>query len=214
MCAPLSLATMESSKESAVAKIEFWIEYASTYSWLSVARIGKMADAHGVEIDWQPFWLFPVREAQGLTAPFPEGSARAQYMWRDLERRARSLGVTYRRPEVYPFKSMPVARVGMVAREEGWCREFTEAAFRLHWTKGVLMGTPENLAGALAAAGQDAARVEKRASSEELKEALKEQTPRALQRGIFGAPSFVVGEELFWGDDRLEAAIEHARGQG
>ena len=196
------------------ARIEFWVEYASTYSYLSVTRIGRLAVEQGVEIDWQPFWLLPVRDQQGLTAPFPEGSARANYMWLDLERRARQLGLPYRRPEVYPFKSMPVARIGTVAAREGWCQAFTEAAFRLHWTEGVLMGTPENLAQALAAAGQDVARVEALASSPEIKEALTRQTPRAIERGIFGAPSFVVDGELFWGDDRLEDALQAARRAG
>jgi 2-hydroxychromene-2-carboxylate isomerase len=73
--------------------IEFWLEYASTYSYLSVSRIGRMADERGIAIDWQPFWLHPVRERQGLPAPFPDGSPRERYMWRDLERRARLLGL-------------------------------------------------------------------------------------------------------------------------
>jgi 2-hydroxychromene-2-carboxylate isomerase len=193
-----------------MAAIEFWVEYASTYSYLSVTRLGKLADERGVPVDWQPFWLFPVRQAQELPMPFPEGSARANYMWRDLERRAHALGVPYRRPEVYPFKSMPIARIGMVGAREGWCRAFTEAAFRLHWTQGILMGTPENLHAALASAGQDPARVQAASETDEIKEALKAQTTRALERGIFGAPSFVVDGELFWGDDRLEQALERA----
>ncbi|MGV3570826.1 MAG: 2-hydroxychromene-2-carboxylate isomerase [Ramlibacter sp.] len=195
-------------------RIEFWIEYASTYSYLSVARIGRLADARGVAIDWQPFWLYPVREAQGLPAPFPEGSARASYMWRDLERRAAQLQLPYRRPAVYPFRSVAIARIALVAAREGWCRQFTEAAFRLHWTEGVAMTEPENTAAALEAAGQDGARVQALAASEEVKEALKHQATRAAQRGIFGAPSFIAGDELFWGDDRLEAALDHAAARG
>jgi 2-hydroxychromene-2-carboxylate isomerase len=193
-----------------MAAIEFWVEYASTYSYLAVTRLGKLADAKGVQIDWQPFWLYPVRQAQELPMPFPEGSARAKYMWRDLERRAKSLNVPYRRPESYPFKSMPMARVGLVGAREGWCREFTETAFRLHWTEGILMGTPENLSASLSKVGQDAARVQALCETEEIKDALKNQTTRALERGIFGAPSFVVEGELFWGDDRLEDALERA----
>jgi 2-hydroxychromene-2-carboxylate isomerase len=190
--------------------IEFWIEYASTYSWLSVARLGKLADAAGVKIDWQPFWLFPVRQEQGLPMPFPDGSARERYMWRDLERRANYLSVPYRRPETYPFKSMETARIGFVAAREGWCREFTETAFRLHWTEGVLMPTPQNISAAVQAAGHDLERVKALASSDEVKEAFRLQSTRALERGIFGAPSFVVDGELFWGDDRLEAALQCA----
>lgn len=190
--------------------MEFWLEYASTYSYLSVARIGRLADEAGVKIDWQPFWLYPVRDQLGLPAPFPEGSPRERYMWRDLERRAKRLDLPYRRPEVYPFNSVSIGRVALVGAREGWCREFTEAAFRLHWTQGVLMS--ESIATALGSVGQDIDRVQALAASAEIKEAFKQQTGRALERGIFGAPGFVVGTELFWGDDRLEDAIAFARG--
>ncbi len=191
-------------------KLEFWLEYASTYSYLSVSRIGRIADERGIQVEWQPFWLAPVRDQLGLTPPFPEGSVRTAYMWRDLERRAKSLNLPYRRPEVYPFNSMPIGRVALLAAREGWCREFTEAAFQLHWQNGVLMGTPDNLHAALARANQDANRVQTAVSAPEIKEAFKQQTTRALERGIFGAPSFVVGAELFWGDDRLEDALAFA----
>lgn len=193
-------------------RIEFWLEYASTYSYLSVARIGRMADAAGLEIDWQPFWLFPVREQQGLPPPFPGGSHRERYMWRDLERRAKRLGLPYRRPDTYPFNSVAIGRVAFVGAKEGWCRKFTEAAFGLHWTRGLPMTTSENVDAALETAGQDIGRVQALAASPEVKEGFKQQTARALERGIFGAPSFLVGQELFWGDDRLEDAIACAVG--
>ena len=193
-------------------KIELWLEYASTYSYLTVTRIGALARSKGVEIDWQPFWLYPVREQQGLPAPFPEGSARANYMWRDLERRARHLGIPFRKPGTYPFRSVGIARIALVGAREGWCAPFTETAFRLHWTEGIPMTSEENIRAALAQAGQDPARVLPLAESDDNKEALKQQAVRAAERGIFGAPSFVVGQELFWGDDRLEAALEYAAG--
>lgn len=78
--------------------MEAWIEYASTYSYLTVARIGGLAAQPGMTLDWQPFFLPPVREHQGLGFPFPEASAKTAHMWRDLERRAATLGVPYRRP--------------------------------------------------------------------------------------------------------------------
>jgi len=108
--------------------------------------------------------------------------------------------------------TIETARIGFVAAREGWCREFTETAFRLHWTEGVLMPTPQNLAAAVQAAGHDLARVKALASSDEVREAFRLQSTRALERGIFGAPSFVVDGELFWGDDRLEAALQRVVG--
>lgn len=191
-------------------RLEFWLEYASTYSYLTVTRIGRMADERGIEIEWQPFWLFPVREQQALPPPFPQGSAREKYMWRDLERRAAAMGILLRRPEVYPFRSVAIGRIALVGAREGWCRAFTEEAFRLHWTQGVLMSTPENAEAALKAAGQDVQRVQALADSPEIKDAFKQQAEGATQRGIFGSPSFVVDGELFWGDDRLEDALAWA----
>jgi 2-hydroxychromene-2-carboxylate isomerase len=192
-------------------RIEFWLEYASTYSYLSVARIGPLVDAAGFDIDWQPFWLYPVRDQLGLPPTFPDGSPRERYMWQDLERRAKLLNIPYRRPEVYPFNSVSIGRIAFIGAREGWCCGFTEAAFRLHWTEGVLMTSAENVGAALASVGQDIGRVQSLASSPEIKEAFKQQASLALEQGIFGAPSFVVGKELFWGDDRLEDAIAFAR---
>lgn len=194
--------------------MEVWIEYSSTYSYLTVARVGRLAAQHGVALDWQPFFLPPVREQQGLGFPFPEASAKTAYMWRDLERRAASLGVPYRRPGSYPVNSLPTARVALAGQGEGWSQRFTEEVFRLHWTQGCLIGSDENLQQALATLGLDASQVLQRANSPENKEALKAQTPRALERGIFGAPSFVVAGELFWGDDRLEDALAWAGAKG
>ena len=194
--------------------MEVWIEYSSTYSYLTVARIGRLAAQQGVALDWQPFFLPPVREQQGLGFPFPEASAKTAYMWRDLERRAASLGLPYRRPQTYPVNSLPSARVALAGKADGWCQRFTEEVFRLHWTQGCLIGSDDNLRQALATLGLDVAEVLERANSPANKEALKAQTPRALERGIFGAPSFVVSGELFWGDDRLEDALAWARAKG
>lgn len=190
--------------------MEVWIEYSSTYSYLTVARIGRLAEQRGLTLDWQPFFLPPVREHHGLGFPFPDASAKTAYMWRDLERRAARLGIPYRRPSAYPVNSLPAARVALAGKQGGWCQRFTEEAFRLHWVEGCLIGTDENLNRALGSLGLDAADVLQAANSPQNKEALKAQTPRAIERGIFGAPSFVVGDELFWGDDRLEDAVDRA----
>jgi 2-hydroxychromene-2-carboxylate isomerase len=190
--------------------MEVWLEYSSTYSYLTVARIGRLAAQHGLALDWQPFFLPPVRDQQGLGFPFPDGSAKTAYMWRDLERRAATLGLPYRRPATYPVNSLAAARVAIAGKADGWCQRFTEEAFRLHWTEGRLIGTDDNMEAALRSLGLDAAQVLALANSPANKDALKAQTARAIERGIFGAPSFVVGNELFWGDDRLEDAIAWA----
>jgi 2-hydroxychromene-2-carboxylate isomerase len=192
--------------------LEFWLEYGSTYSYLSVARIGPLADAARIEVRWRPFLLMPLLIDQGLSQgpflPFPRKTA---YMWRDLERRAARHGIPYRRPSRYPPENVLLtARIGVLAAREGWCRAFTERTFALHWTEDRMIGTEENLNTVLTALGHAPAEVIARALSADNKERLKAETEEARRLGLFGAPSFVAGGELFWGDDRLEEALECA----
>lgn len=193
--------------------IDFWIEYGSTYTYLTVARIGRLAADAGVEVRWQPFLVMPIMAELGLTqGPFLPYPSKTAYMWRDIERRANRHAVPYQRPSTYPVNSLLTARIACVAAEEGWCRAFTEGVFALHWTQNILIGSEENIARTLTALGQAPDAVIARAQTVPVKDRLKQQTERARSLGIFGAPSFTVGSELFWGDDRLEEAIEWARG--
>jgi 2-hydroxychromene-2-carboxylate isomerase len=191
--------------------LQFWFGYPSTYSYLSVARIERLASARGVVIDWQPFSLLPIFAAQGRErGPFVPYPDKLEYMWRDLERRAKLLGVEYRRPSLYPPNTKVTTRAGLVAAREGWCVPFTKAVFKLHWVDGVNISTDENLNTAIISCGHDPARVLTDALTPEIENALALQTERAKSLKLFGAPSFVVGNELFWGDDRLEDAIAYA----
>lgn len=192
--------------------LDFWIEYGSTYTYLSVARIGRLAAEAGVEVRWQPFFVLPLMAELGFTqGPFVPYPVKTAYMWRDIERRAQQHGLPYTRPSTYPVNSLLTARIACIAAQEGWCQAFTEAAFALHWTRNILIGSDENLATALTTAGQSPEALVARAQSPQVKDRLKQQTERAKALGIFGAPSFTVGTELFWGDDRLEQAIAWAR---
>lgn len=191
--------------------IQFWFEYGSTYTYLSVMRIAGLASARGVAVDWRPFLLMPILAAQGMNqGPFLPFPSKLRYMWRDLERRAQKHGLPYHRPSTYPPNTLLTARIGVLAASEGWCQAFTERTFELHWGKDQTIGTEGNLQAALTSLGKDVSDVVARAQTPENKEALRLQTERAQQLGVFGSPSFVVGEELFWGDDRLEEALDWA----
>ncbi len=145
---------------------------------------------------------------QGSFLPYPSKTA---YMWRDIERRAAKHGVAYARPSTYPVNSLLTARVACIGVQEGWCQAFTEKVFELHWTQNILIGSEDNLRRALLAVGHVIDDVVPKAQSQATKDQLKVQTESAKALGVFGAPSFTVGTELFWGDDRLEEAIEWAR---
>lgn len=192
--------------------LDFWFEYGSTYSYLSVARIGPLAAAAGVEVRWRPFLLMPLLMEQGLPhGPFAPFANKSAYMWRDLERRAARHGIPYRKPSRYPPENVLLtARIGVLAAREGWCRAFTERTFALHWAEDRIIGTEDNLHAVLDGLGFAPGDVIARAQSAENKERLKQETEEARRLGLFGAPSFVAGGELFWGDDRLEEALEWA----
>jgi 2-hydroxychromene-2-carboxylate isomerase len=131
-------------------------------------------------------------------------------MWRDIERRAARHGIPYARPSTYPVDMLPTARVGCVAAAEGWCQAFTEKVFELHWTRDVPIGSAQNMRGALQSLGRSPDVVLAQAQTQPVKDRLRLQTSRAKALGVFGAPSFTVGSELFWGDDRLEEALQWA----
>lgn len=195
-----------------MATVEIWFEYASTYTYLSVSRISGVAEAAGVNVEWRPFLLLPVMQSFGMDqGPFLPFEAKQKYMWRDLERRAESHGLAYKRPSKYPPDSLVTARIGLVAAAEGWCREFTEKTFQLHWVEDRAIGTEDNLATTLSSLSQNPKEVFERAQSVENKAALRKQTEAAQAHGMFGSPSFLADGELFWGDDRLEEAVAWAK---
>jgi 2-hydroxychromene-2-carboxylate isomerase len=194
-------------------RLEFWYEFGSTYTYLSVMRIEALAEAVGVSLAWKPFLLMPVLNHLGVDNPFITNAAKCAYMWADLMRRAEALDIPIKRPSVYPPNALVTARVARLGIDEGWGVAFTKEAFRQHWLNDVIIGTEANTQAGLAAAGQDPEAALARALSDANKAALRAQTEAAIALGLFGAPSFVVDGELFWGDDRLEEALARAAGR-
>ena len=193
--------------------LEFWFEYGSTYTYLTVARIASVAAGRKVHVDWRPFLLMPILIEQGLeNGPFLPYPNKLRYMWRDLERRALRYSIPYQKPSVYPPNTLLTARIGYLAQSQNWCAGFTQEVFRLHWTESVIIGTDENIRRSLNFVGQDVDRIVTMAQSDDNKTGLRRQTEQAKALGIFGSPTFVVGNELFWGDDRLEDALDFAAG--
>ena len=192
--------------------VEFWFEFASTYSYLSVMRIERAAEAAGVDIEWKPFLLGPVFLALGWNdSPFNIYPPKGRYMWRDLERLAEKEGLPFRRPSRFPRNGLLAARVALVGVEEGWVAPFARAVMTANFAEDREIGEEAVIVEILATLGLPAAEVIARAQADANKLALRCQTERAAELGLFGAPSFRVGEELFWGNDRLEDALVWAR---
>ena len=192
--------------------VEFWFEFASTYSYLSVMRIERAAEAAGVDIEWKPFLLGPVFLALGWNdSPFNIYPPKGRYMWRDLECLAEKEGLPFLRPSRFPRNGLLAARVALVGVEEGWVAAFARAVMMANFAEDREIGEEAVIGAILGTLGLPAAEVIARAQADANKLALRCQTERAAELGLFGAPSFRVGEELFWGNDRLEDALAWAR---
>ena len=192
------------------APVEFWFEFASTYSYPAAARIEERARAAGVSLRWKAFLLGPVFAAQGWNdSPFNLYPAKGRYMWRDLERVCGALGLPLRRPSRFPRNGLRAARIACWFQDEPWLPAFVRAVYDANFARDLEIPEPEVLAGCLERAGAPAAALEA-ATLDAAKARLRARGEEAATHGIFGAPSFVVGGELFWGNDRLEDALAWA----
>jgi len=193
-------------------KFEFWFEFASTYSYLSVCRIEDLAKGEGIAIEWKPFLLGPRFNSQGwYTSPFNIYKAKGDYMWRDMERMCEKYGLLLNKPSQFPRNGLLAARVALAFEGENWCPEFIRRVFRANFVEDKDIADEEEIASILHSLELDSPRVIEQAKSQENKDKLRVQTQISLEKGIFGAPSFLVGDEIFWGNDRLEEAFEWYR---
>lgn len=195
-----------------MAALEFWYEFGSTYSYPAAMRIEPLAEKAGVELRWRPFLLGPIFKAYGWNdSPFNIFEAKGRYMWRDLTRTCEGEGIPLKLPPVrFPQNGLKAARLALVGEGEGWTPAFTRAVFLANYAEQKDISDEETLGAILATLGVDADAALAEASTLPIKDRLKQQTEEAAARGIFGAPSFTIGDELFWGNDRLEAALAWA----
>ena len=192
--------------------LEFWFEFGSTYSYLSAVRIETAASKAKVSVAWEPFLLGPIFAEQGWDdSPFNLYPAKGRYMWRDMERLCSKHGIPFAKPSRFP-RSGVAARVACLARatSEPWLPGFVRAVFRANFAEDREIGDGAEIRSILDALGLPGARLVERSEAPENRVRLREQTRRAAGLGIFGAPCFVVDGELFWGNDRLEDALEWA----
>lgn len=191
--------------------IEFWFEFGSNYSYLSAMRIEQAARSTGAPLLWRPFLLGPVfRELGWEGSPFLVQREKGEYVWRDMARRAAKYGLPFRRPGVFPRRALLPMRMALLAAREAWMGEYCRRVMRMAWAEDREIDDPAPVLEALAGLAPDPRALVAQAGLDAAKAALREQTIDARRLGIFGAPSFIVDGELFWGDDRLEDALEAA----
>jgi 2-hydroxychromene-2-carboxylate isomerase/NAD(P)H-dependent FMN reductase len=195
--------------------IEVWFDFASTYSYLAASRVEDLATRAHLPLVWRPFLLGPIFQKQGWAdSPFNLYAAKGRYMWRDLERECERAALPFKRPSAFPRNGVRAARLALCAEREPWCGRFVRAVFHANFVEDRDIASAEVLAEILRGLDLPAEDLLQRAESAEQKPRLRQQIARAEQLGIFGAPSFLVDGELFWGDDRLDEAIAWARRPG
>ena len=194
-----------------MSQLDFWFEFASTYSYPSAIRIEALAKSEGVSVAWHPFLLGPIFREQGWDdSPFNLYPAKGRYMWRDLERICTQQNLVLRRPSAFPRNGLLAARLACCFPSEPWLPEFVRRVYLANFAEDRDISDPQVLESILQELAQPASRLAE-GQSPEAKARLRSETEQAVSLGIFGAPSFVVDGELFWGNDRLESALSWAK---
>ena len=195
---------------SQATPIDFWFSIGSLYTYLTVMRIDRVEDIHDITFRWRPFNVRAIMiEMENVPSRMPR---KVEYIWRDLERRSSMYLCDFPARPPYPLKNFELAnRIAVVAATEGWCAEYARATYGLWFGEGQEAGSEPNVSTCLTEVGQDPSRVLALAASQDTGRAFDVATAEARQLGIFGAPSFVTGGEVFWGDDRLEDAVRWHR---
>ncbi|MFP3582097.1 2-hydroxychromene-2-carboxylate isomerase [Paraburkholderia sp. SIMBA_055] len=189
--------------------IEFWFDFGSNYSYLSVMRIEAEAAARGVRIHWRPFLLGPIFRALGFdNSPFVLHKEKGAYVWKDMERQCRKYGIALTRPSVFPRAALLAMRVALLGAEREWIAGYCREIMQQNFVHDRDIGSVEVVSEALVKLGLPAQQIIAEAQSDANKLRLREQTEAAAAKGIFGAPTFFIGDEMFWGNDRLEDALD------
>ncbi len=189
--------------------LEFWFDFASTYSYVAAMRVEAACREAGVALTWRPFLLGPIFTQQlGIKdSPFNVQPARAKYMWRDLERVSAKYGLPFIRPAVFPQRSILAARVACVGLSAPWLGDYVRAVFHAQFAEGRDIASADVLASVLLGLGLDARAILVAADEAPVKLQLRAFTDEAGARGVFGAPNMFIGGEHFFGQDRLDDAL-------
>lgn len=188
-------------------RVEFFYDYASTYSYLAHRAIEALAARHDAELVYKPMVLGFVFKATGNSMPAAV-PAKAAYMVHDVRRWVRHYGLPFHMPSIFPVNTIRALRTAVAALEEGTFLPYHHAVMHAYWASDQDIGDDEVLASVVTAAGLDGPRLVARAEEAGIKEKLKANTDEAIRRGVFGAPTFFVGDEMFWGNDRLHFVEE------
>lgn len=192
--------------------VEFFFDYSSPFTYLAATQIERVAAEAGGKVVWKPFFLGGLFKALGgPLVPIQTLSPRKQgYAMLDLERWAQRWEVPFVFTKHFPLNTIAALRVTIAAPEEQRVA-LIQRLFAKAWAENEDLKDPTVLGAAIAEAGLDASLLA-RTQEQSIKDQLRVNTEEAEKRGVFGAPTFFVGDELHWGQDRLDFVAEALRG--
>jgi 2-hydroxychromene-2-carboxylate isomerase len=192
--------------------IEFFFDYISPYAYLAWTQIHRMAARHGREVRPTPVLFAGLLNANGQLGPAEIPSKRL-YVFKDALRSASLLGLPFRGPPTHPYNPLLSLRITHAELDKPHAVRVIDRLFHATWGSGAGVETADQVAAVLTELGLDVADVMARAHSAAIKQALRDNTDRAVAAGVFGVPTMLVGGELFWGYDSLGHLDRYLAGQ-
>ena len=183
--------------------VEFFFDVGSPTVYLAATQLSKIAGRHGATVLWRPFLLGGVFKATGNVSP-ATAPAKSRYMGDDLERFARRYKVPFLFNPFFPVNTLALMRGAVAYQQQGRLDQYIEAIFSAMWVTGKNMNEPTIVAEVLDTIGIGAQEFLVAIAAQDVKDKLKSNTEEAVERGAFGAPTFFVGDEMFFGQDRLD----------
>ena len=189
--------------------VDFYFDFGSPAAYLAYTQLPKLRTDTGATVVMKPILLGGVFQATGNRSPASIPS-KGSYLFQDLKRYAKRYGVPWIMNPHFPINTITLMRadVGLGLRGDTRLDAYREAIFRAVWVDQQNMNDPATVASVLVKAGFDPAQMMAIAADPQVKDELKTVTQAAVDRGIFGAPTFFVGDQMFWGQDRLDFVRE------
>ena len=183
--------------------LDFYFDFSSPYSYLAATQVPQLAARTGARVNYKPSPLFAIFKATGNEMP-ARVPAKGTYMLKDLERWAQHYGIPFRFSSHFPANTLKAMRLVVVGAQQGKAQDVVLSAFFAMWAEDHNLEDPAVLLEVARAAGLDPEAALAAIETPEVKDQVRANSDEAISRGVFGAPAFFVGDELFWGNDRLQ----------
>ena len=190
-------------------EIDFYFSIGSTYTYLSVTRILDVEKNHQVKFNWKPFSVRAIMKEMN-NIPFPKDKInKVNYMWRDIERRAENYGFYAKTPVPYPLSEFDLAnQIAVYGLDEGWGVDYIRLTYKKWFQEGKEPAIDPSISEICEKLKINKGEIILKAKSKEIENKYISNTSDARNNKIFGSPTFIVNNEIFWGDDRMEDAIK------